>query len=109
MREKIHSYLGFARRSRNLISGYNACIYGIEKRKIRLLVLTADLSENTKKKFQAAAESGNVPLRIYGTMEAMEEMTGEVGRGVYGVTDRNLAKAIMEEIDMRSEGCIKEE
>lgn len=99
MREKIHSYLGFAKRSRNLISGYNSCIYAIKRRKIHLLILTADLSENTKKKFLAVAESGNVQLRIYGTMEKMQEMTGEIGRGIYGITDKNLAEAIKREID----------
>ena len=109
MREKIHSYLGFAKRSRNLMSGYNSCIYGIERRKIHLLVLTADLSENTKNKFQALAESCNVQFRIYGTMEAMQEMTGEIDRGVYGVTDKNLAKAILEEIDRYGRNGKKEE
>ncbi|NLT47547.1 MAG: hypothetical protein GXX92_03965 [Clostridiales bacterium] len=109
MREKIHSYLGFAKRSRNLVSGYNSCIYGIERGKIYLLVLTADLSENTKKKFQALAESCNVQLRIYGTMETMQEMTGEIDRGVYGITDKNLAKAILEEIDRYGRNGKKEE
>ncbi|MGI6733207.1 MAG: L7Ae/L30e/S12e/Gadd45 family ribosomal protein [Anaerovoracaceae bacterium] len=109
MREKIHSYLGFAKRSRNLISGYNSCIYGIERGKIHLLIITADLSENTKKKLLAVAESGNVQLRIYGTMEKMEEMTGEIGRGIYGITDKNLAEAIKGEIDRYGRNGKKEE
>ena len=52
MRERIHSYFGFAKKSRNLISGYNTCLYGIQKRKVKLMILASDLSENTLDKFR---------------------------------------------------------
>jgi ribosomal protein L7Ae-like RNA K-turn-binding protein len=99
MREKIHSYLGFAKKSRNLISGYNSCLHGVGRGKVYLVILTEDLSENTKEKFISIAESENIPLRFYGNMEKMQEMTGEMGRGIYGITEKNLAKAIIDEID----------
>lgn len=99
MRTKIHSYLGFSKRSRQLLSGYNACIAGMEKGKVRLLILAGDLAENTKKKCSSAAARLGVPLRTYGTVEELSDMAGEADRGVYGITDRNLARAILEEID----------
>ncbi len=99
MREKIHSYLGFAKRSGNLISGYNSCLYSIKRGTVHLLLLTEDLSDNTKKKFLNVAESANLNLRIFGDKETMQEMTGEIGRGIYVITEENLAKAVLREID----------
>ncbi|GAB1475233.1 hypothetical protein MASR2M70_00650 [Bacillota bacterium] len=99
MREKIHSYLGFAKRSGNLISGYNSCLYCIKRGQAQLILITEDLSDNTKKKFLSVAESAGVKLRVNGTIDTMQEMTGEIGRGIYAITDENLAKAILSEID----------
>lgn len=99
MREKIHSYFGFCKRSRNLISGYNSCIYGIERKKICLLILAEDLSINTVDKLKKLAVLHGIPLRIYSTKKNLSMMTGENDRGIFGITDKNLAAAIMEEID----------
>ena len=38
VRNKVESYLGFAARSRNLITGYNTCIMMMAKRKVKLLI-----------------------------------------------------------------------
>lgn len=108
MRKKIHSYLGFSKRSRSLISGYNSCTHGMERGKIRLLILTEDLTENTRQKFKKLAATQEVPLRIYGTKEELSKMTGENNRGVFGVTDKNLAAAILEEIDRVGQNGEKE-
>ena len=51
MRSKIESYLGFATRSRNLITGSNTCLFAMNKKKVKLLILASDISENTMKKF----------------------------------------------------------
>ena len=108
MKEKIHSYLGLSKRSRNLISGYNSCIYGMKRGKIRLLILAVDLTENTIKKFERLAEAQGIPFRIYGTKETLSEMTGEVGRGIFGISDNNLAAAILKEMDSSGQNSEKE-
>lgn len=99
MREKIHSYLGFAKRSRNLITGYNTCMYGLKGGKLCLIILTEGLSENTVNKFTKAAADRKVPLRIYGTWEELSVMAGESGAGVFGITDDGFAQIILKEID----------
>lgn len=99
MREKIHSYLGFAKRSRNLIAGYNTCMYGLKSGRLRLIILTEGLAENTVKKFTRAAADRKVPLRIYGTWEELSAMAGESGAGVFGITDEGFAQIILKEID----------
>ena len=98
MRDKIISYMGFAKKSGNLVSGSNTCIFSIKKKKVRLLLITEDASENTKKKMTHEAESGNVPVRIFGESEKLSRAVGESGRTVFGITDGNFARVIDEEI-----------
>lgn len=99
MENKVLSYLGFAAKARKLVTGYNTCIYMMEKKKIRLLILTEDLSENSVKKMVSAAEKHRVPCKIYGSREQLSRMTGNIDKGIYGVTDDNFAKVISDGID----------
>lgn len=102
MRSKIESYMGFAARARSLSTGYNTCVFMMEKGKIRLLVLAEDLSENSKEKMIRAAKQYEVPYRIYGKMDELSHITGTEGKGIFGLADKNLADAIVNEIDRQS-------
>ena len=79
--------------------GYNTCILAMNKNKIKLLIIAADVSENTMKKMVSAAKEKNVQYRIYGTCEELSQPCGTSGRGIFGITDLNFAKVILEEID----------
>jgi ribosomal protein L7Ae-like RNA K-turn-binding protein len=99
MRKKVDSYLGFAAKSRNLVSGYHTCLHAAQQKKLRLLILSEDLSENTVKKLSRISKENEIPLRIYGSSEELSKVTGNQERGVFGITDVNFADAIMKEID----------
>ena len=99
MRKKVDSYLGFAAKSRNLVSGYHTCLHTIKQRRMKLLILSEDLSENTVKKLSKLSEENGVPLRIYGKSEELSKATGSQERGVFGITDANFADVILREID----------
>lgn len=99
MENKILSYLGFAAKARNLVTGYNTCVYMMEKKKIRLLLLAEDLSENSVKKMVSAAARCKVPCKIYGKSEQLSRITGNVGKGIFGITDENFAKVISDGIE----------
>ncbi len=102
MRSKVESYLGFAARARSLSTGYNTCIFMMEKRKLKLLILTEDLSENSKEKMLRVAKQYEVPCRTYGKMDDLSHITGTEGKGIFGLADKNLADAIVSEIDRQS-------
>lgn len=102
MRSKVESYMGFAARARSLSTGYNTCVFMMEKGKIRLLILAEDLSENSKEKMIRAAKQYEVPYRIYGKMDELSHITGTEGKGIFGLADKNLADAIVKEIDRQS-------
>jgi len=99
MIKKVDSYLGFAAKSRNLVSGYHTCLHAIKQKKLKLLILSGDLSENTVKKLSKLSKENEVPLRIYGKSEELSKATGSQERGVFGITDGNFADVIMKEID----------
>lgn len=99
MKKKIDSYLGFAKKSRKLMTGYNTCIFGLRRGQIKLVILAEDLAQNTIDKFQKLTEAAGVPLRIYGTREELSKASGEVDKGVYGVADTGFAAVIQKEID----------
>ena len=74
----------------------------MEKRKIKLLILAENLSENSREKMTAAADKQGVPYRIYGKIEELSRMTGTEGKGIFGLADDNFAKVILSEIDRQS-------
>ena len=99
MRKKTDSYLGFAARSRNLVTGYNTCIMAMQKRKLKLLILTCDLSENSTEKLVREADKTGTSYKIYGSVESLSQITGNDNKGVFGITDKNFADIIGQEID----------
>ena len=99
MRKKIHSYLGFAKRSGNLLTGYNTCIHAMKRGKVKLLILAADISENTLQKVIKESEKSKVPYRVYGEICEISQITGCEGRGIFGITCENFSNIIAKEID----------
>jgi len=99
MRKKVDSYMGFAAKSRNLVSGYHTCLHAIKQKRLKLLILSGDLSDNTIKKMTKLAKDNEVPMRIYGKTEELSKVTGSRERGIFGITDANFADAILKEID----------
>lgn len=99
-REKVYSYLGFAARSRNLVTGYNTCVMMMAKKKIKLLILTKDLSENTLQKMLQQCSRYHIDYRIFGSSDQISHITGKAGKGIFGITDRHFAEIIVKEIDL---------
>lgn len=98
-KRKLLSYMGFAAKARKIVNGYNTCVFTMEKRRVKLLIIAADLAENSKKKMISAAGKYNVEYRVFGDSEEMSRMTGTAGKGIFGITDENFANVILKEID----------
>ena len=99
MRKKVLSYLGFAAKSRNLVTGYNTCVMTMNKKKLRLLILAQDVSDNTREKLEREALKSGVPYRTYGSIEELSSITGNDNKGIFGITDNHFAKIIKLAID----------
>ena len=99
MRPKVLSYLGFAAKARKIATGYNTSCFMMEKKKVKLMLLAEDLSDNSKNKMISIADRYKVPYLIYGNMDELSHITGMEGKGIFSITDDNLAKVISQEID----------
>ena len=96
---KLASYMGFARKSKNLVTGTDTCIKHMEKGKVKLLIIAGDTSDNTMKKLIGKAEKNEVRYRIYRTGDILSKMTGTCGKIAFAVIDEHFADIIVKEID----------
>ena len=48
MKSKVLSYMGFAKKSGNLVSGVNTCSFNMARGKVKLAILAEDISENSE-------------------------------------------------------------
>lgn len=99
MKSKLESYLGFARKSGNLIFGAGTCEISMDKGKVKLLIITEDTAENTRKKLIPKAERLGIPYIIYGLSDEISRITGTSGRTIFAITDKNFANVITEQIE----------
>ena len=103
MKKKIDSYLGFAKKSGNLMSGINTCSFGLSRGKVKLVILAEDISENSEKKMMKESRKHGVKHVKYGRGEELSHIVGESGRSVFAICDDNFAKVILDEIKGETE------
>ena len=84
---KVLSLLGLATKAGKIASG-----------KGFLVLVAADASENTKKKFRNMCEFYEVPVYFLADKEELGKFCGKEFRASLAVQDENFAKAIMKEV-----------
>ncbi|MEG2017320.1 MAG: ribosomal L7Ae/L30e/S12e/Gadd45 family protein [Clostridium sp.] len=95
MQNKFLNFLGIAKKSRNLVEGYNACEEEIKRNKVSLCILSEECAENTKNKFQKYCSDRNIPV-ISGLTD--EELGNAIGRekiNVLAVKDSKISKNLI--------------
>ena len=103
MRKKIFSYLGFAKKSGNLVAGVNTCTFAMAKGKVKLMILAEDISENSEKKIMKEIRKHGVRFVKYGSIDTLSHAAGTSGRSVFAVCDENFSKVILNEINGETE------
>jgi ribosomal protein L7Ae-like RNA K-turn-binding protein len=99
--DKMLSFLGLTRKSGNLILGYNKNEEAIKMRKLSLLILSKGASDNTKDKFKGYCEKYKVPYIEDFTPDELGCALGYEGIAVVGVSDRNMARKLMEQYNSK--------
>ncbi|HHT91629.1 MAG: ribosomal L7Ae/L30e/S12e/Gadd45 family protein [Bacillota bacterium] len=95
---KIYSYLGLARRAGYVVSGEQAVQGGVKRGQVALVLIAADASANTHRKFSSLAQYHNVSYLVYGEKTLFGQAIGQSPRSVLGVTDRSFAKVIRAQV-----------
>ena len=91
---KVLSYIGLATRARKSVSGEFSVENSVRKGKAKLVVVSEEASENTKKKFRNMCEFYEVPLYILSDKETLGHAMGKEFRASLAVQDWNFAEAI---------------
>lgn len=91
---KIYSMLGLASKAGRIVSGEEVVRNAVRQGKVKLLIISEDASDNTKKRFINAAEFYKIPMRIWGNKEELGNSIGKSNRSVVGISDENFTKSI---------------
>lgn len=97
--QKFLTMLGFAMKSGKIITGDDTCEMFMKKRKIKLLIVAADASENTKDKFRFLTKQAEVQIIEISTKEELSQAIGKYNRAVIGITDRKFSNALLKLVE----------
>jgi len=100
---KVKSQLGLAQRAGKLATGDEIVLKAIRNKQARLVIIAADASDNTKKKFRDKCKSYGVPLAIGFTRTELGESIGKLQRVVLAVTDDGFATMMTNGLKTMSE------
>lgn len=101
MENKIFGLLGLAARAGKVSYGMDAVIEGIEKHKIKLVIIAEDTSIKTKQKIIDVCSKNNVLYYSLGNIFENSKAIGKVNKAIIGIQDENFAKAIISKLKRR--------
>lgn len=99
MKAKILTLLGFAAKSGNLSYGFSAAKEALNRKKAKLILISSDISEKSKKEIIFTANQSNISFLTLDDTDIFE-LSNAVGHkcGIISVNENGFAKAIKEEI-----------
>jgi ribosomal protein L7Ae-like RNA K-turn-binding protein len=92
---KTAAMLGFARRSKRLVLGESALEQGVKSGRIRLVILAEDVPLKKREIWGQWCRRAGIPFLISGTREAYARIFNIQLQGFIGVTDVQMAQAIL--------------
>ena len=96
---KVLSLLGLATKAGKIASGEFSTEKSVKSGKGFLVLVAADASENTKKKFRNMCEFYEVPVYFLADKEELGKFCGKEFRASLAVQDENFAKAMLKELE----------
>ena len=99
---RVLSMLGLAARGRNVVSGELQTLNAVKDGSAMLVIVAEDASENTRKLFSDKCSFYEVPLRMYGSREALGRAIGKEMRSSLAVIDTGLAQSVMRYLESES-------
>ncbi len=88
MKSKAETYIGFAVKKGSVVYGLD-CI-SVYRKKVRLILYSADLSENSFSRLKKEAERFNCPLAVFPDTDVLKNKNCKA----LAICDKSLAEAI---------------
>lgn len=106
MQDRVLSLLGLAARAGRIESGHFAVEKAVKSFRAYLVILAGDAQKNTEKSFGNMCLFYEVPMRHYGSREALGHAIGKEYRSCIAVTDRGFAESMIKLLGSGEErGC----
>lgn len=99
MDRKVLSLLGLAAKARGVTSGEMMTEKAVRSGRAFLVLVSAEASENTRKKFSDLCGFYAVPFRICGTMRELGNCIGKEFRASVAVMNEGLAGSILKKLE----------
>lgn len=101
---KVLSLIGLATKGRKLTSGEFMTEKEVKSKRARLVIVSIDASDNTKKMFRDMCTFYKAPYVEYGTKEELGHAMGKEIRASLAITDEGFAKSLIKLLDEDSKG-----
>lgn len=96
---KILGLIGISAKAGKVVSGTDACIEEITRKKCSLIIVSEEASEKTKKNFKYYADKYNIPIVIFGNIEELSHSIGKRNRAIICIKEKNLSNEIQKNIN----------
>ena len=99
--DRILSLLSLSTKGRNLVSGEFMAEKAIKEGTAKVVIVSEDASENTKKHFRDMCNYRKIPVFFYATKEELGKAIGREMRASLAVTDAGMAANIIGHLEER--------
>lgn len=99
---KVLAYLGLATRAGKAVSGEFSVEKSVRQHRAKLVLVSEEASENSKKNFSNLCTYYKVPLYFFGKKEELGKAMGKEFRVSVSIEDEGLAKAAMEQLEQEA-------
>jgi ribosomal protein L7Ae-like RNA K-turn-binding protein len=98
-KESIITILCFAVRARKCIFGITSVTKCLKKGKIKLVILSEEISEKTNNKIRNTSNYFRVPVVIYSGKKSLEHITGKINCQCLGIIDKIFSDKLLKLFD----------
>ena len=102
MLNRALSMVGLATKAGKTKSGEFQTENAVKDGTAQLVIVAADASDNTKKKFQNMCDFFKVPIYFYGDKDTLGHAMGKQFRASLAILDEGFAKGILKELKSRT-------
>jgi len=104
MKFRPYAFLGLAAKAGKVVSGEERCEKAVKEGFVKLIIVSRDASDNTKRKFKDLCKYKGVDFRIFGEKILLGKYIGKDMRAVIGILDVEFSKQLIKLIDDQSSG-----
>lgn len=101
---RIFGLLGLCAKAGKIVSGTDATILEMEKRKIQLVIIANDASDKTKKNMKYICEKNKVEIIEFGSIEKLSNCIGKTNKAIIGIKSKNIADGIRKSVSNENGG-----